>query len=63
MHVTALFLVVCLAGSALSECPKMEDVPIMHYDGQFTCARCYNGIGGDTELNSCNGCSQISTCG
>ncbi len=58
-----LVLLLALIGvvGVLSECPKVDDVPVMHVGGQFTCERCYRGPGADTEQAACNDCGEERT--
>jgi len=50
-----LFALSAMIISCKGECPAMNDIPVMYYDQAFTCARFWQGMGGDYAVDSCNG--------
>jgi len=50
-----LFTLSAIIISCKGECPAMNEIPVMYYDGQnFTCAKFWDSKGGDYAVDSCN---------
>ena len=48
-----------LVVSIHGECPKMDDIPVMYNSNAFSCFKYWGGIGGQYDVNSCNGDSWL----
>ena len=48
-----------LVVSIHGECPKMDEIPVMYNSNAFSCFKYWGGIGGQYDVNSCNGDSWL----